>query len=265
MPDTNHLIEPIARAGYTAKGIVYGIIGVLAVQAATQAGGGSEGRRGAISAIGTQPFGQVLLGLTALGLLAYVVWRFAAAAYDPDHEGDDAASYVRRAGFAVSGFSYLALALFAGRRALGSGGGGGDSAESWTQTLLQQPLGRWLVAAVGLIIAGVGVYQFYRAWQASFMEHYRTGEMSAQEQTWARRLGRFGLSARGVTFLLIGWFFVQAAWQSDADEAGGLAQAFDALAGQSYGPYLLGIVALGFVAYGLYCLSLARYRAFRVK
>ena len=261
------LIAPLARLGYAAKGIVYGIVGVLAVQAATRAGGGAEGTRGAISAIGAQPFGQVLLGLTALGLLGYVVWRFTAAAYDPDHDDDDGAlSYLRRIGFAVSGFTYLGLALFAGRRALGSGtSSSSNGSESWAQTLLQQPLGRWLVAAVGLVVIGVGLYQFYRAYKASFMEHYRAGALSTTQRTWAERLGRFGLSARGVTFGLIGFFFLQAAWQSDSDEAGGLAEAFDTLAAQRYGPYLLGIVALGFVAYGVYCLSRARYRTFNVK
>lgn len=263
----SNLIEPLARIGYTAKGIVYGIIGVLAVRAAFRAGGSTEGTRGAITEIGSQPFGQILLGLMALGLLGYVVWRFTTAAYDPDHPGeDDAKSYVRRVGYAVSGFAYLGLALFAGRLALGdgSGSGGGNSQESAAQTLMQQPLGRWLVGLVGVIIVCVGLYQFYRAYEASFMKHYRTGEMSATERTWAERLGRFGLAARGVTFLLVGFFFLQAAWQADPQEAGGLGEAFDALAAQSYGPYLLGIVALGFVAYGIHCLAYARYRSFDV-
>lgn len=265
--DARDLIEPLARIGYTAKGVVYAVIGVLAVQTAFRAGGGTEGPRGAISTIGDQPFGQILLGLTALGLLGYVVWRFVTAAYDPEHpDEDDAKSYVRRAGYAVSGFTYLGLALFAARGALGNGGqSSGNGQESAAQTLLQQPAGRWLVIIVGLVVLGVGLYQFYKAYTASFMKVYRKGEMSANQRTWAERLGRFGLGARGVTFLIIGFFFLQAGWQADPDEAGGIGEAFDAVVAQPFGPYLLALVALGFVAYGVFCLSRARYARFDVR
>ncbi len=265
MASAPHFIEPLARVGYAAKGIVYSVVGLLAVQAATRAGGGNEGPRGAITAIGSQPWGQILLGLMALGLLAYAAYRFASAIYDPEDGSDGAFSYVRRIGYAVSGIVYLGLAFFAGKRALGGGGGGsGNGAESWTATLLQQPLGQWLVAIVGLIIIGVGLYQFKKAYEASFMDHYRLREMSANERTWAKRLGQMGLSARGVTFSLIGFFFLQAAWQSDSSEAGGLGEALDSLATTTGGPYVLGLVAVGFVAYGLYCFSHARYREIKV-
>ncbi|HMB92829.1 MAG TPA: DUF1206 domain-containing protein [Rhodothermales bacterium] len=256
-------VEPLARLGYVAKGVVYTIIGILAVQVAWGTGGSIQGSQGAIKTIASQPFGSVLLILTALGLVGYVTWRFVQAVLDPDNKGTDATGLVKRVGYAVSGVTYALLAFSAVRLVLSGSSGGGNAQQTWTARLLSQPFGQWLVGIVGAIIIGVGLYHFYRAYKASFMKHYNN-DMSAQEKHWAKRIGRFGLSARGVTFLIIGGFFIQAARQSDASEAQGLDAALTTLAQQSYGPWLLGVVALGFVAYGIYCFSRARYRRFEV-
>ncbi len=256
-------IEHLMRLGYAAKGVVYGIVGVLAVLAARGSGGETSDSTGALEAIGEQPFGRILLGLTAVGLLGYVVWRLVQAIRDPDDEGSDAKGIVKRIGYAVSGVIYLGLTLAAARMALGgSSSGGGSSEQTWTARLLEQPFGPWLVGIVGLIVVGIGLLHFYQAYTASFMRRYDTGRMDARQRTWAERLGRFGLSARGVTFCIIGGFFIQAARQADPSEAKGLGAAFDTLAAQPFGRWLLAAVAAGFVAYGAYCLSRARYRSF---
>ena len=263
------LIDRMARFGFITKGIVYAVIGVLAVQAAFTAGGGTEGAQGAIQEIGRQPFGMVLLGLAAIGLLAYALWRFVAAGVDPEGVGTDAKGIAKRIGYAVSGIIYLGLAVLAARIVLGgsasSGGGGGGSEAEMTARLMSQPFGQWLVGAVGVIIVGVGLFHFYRAYSASFMKRYNTGEMDARQRTWAKRLGRFGLSARGVTFCIIGGFLIEAAVQANPNETRGLAGALDTLAQQPYGPWLLGIVALGFIAYGVYCVSRARFSSFSAR
>ena len=263
------LIDRMARLGFITKGIVYGVIGVLAVQAAFTAGGGTEGARGAIQEIGRQPFGQVLLGLAAIGLLAYALWRFIAAGVDPEGAGTDAKGIAKRIGYAVSGVIYLGLAAWAATIVLGGstpgGGGGGGSEAAWTAKLMAQPFGQWLVGAAGAVVVGVGLFHFYRAYSASFMKRYNTGEMNARQRTWAKRLGRFGLSARGVTFCIIGGFLIEAAVQANPNESRGLAGALDALAQQPYGPWLLGIVALGFIAYGVYCVSRARFSSFSAR
>ena len=256
-------IEPLARLGYTAKGIVYGLVGVLAVRAAIGSGGSTSGSTGALRTIEAQPFGRILLGLTAVGLLGYAVWRLAQAVRDPDREGTDAKGMMKRIAYGVSGLIYVGLAFLAGRMALSSGsGGGGASRQTWTAQLLAQPFGQWLVGLVGLVIVAVGLFHFYQVYTASFMRRYEVGGMDARERTWARRIGQFGLGARGVTFCIIGGFFLQAALQSDADEARGLGAAFDTLARQPFGKWLLALVAAGFVAYGVYCFSRARYRRF---
>lgn len=256
-------VGKLARFGYVAKGAVYVIVGVLAVMTAVGAGGSIESSSGAIETIAQQPFGRILVGLTALGLIGYVIWRFVQAIMDSENKGTDTKAIVARIGFVVSGITYASLAFLAGRMALGGGGSGGDSSkQALTAKLMSQPFGRWLVGAVGLIVIGVGLYHFYQAYKAKFMQEYESGEMSMTERRWAKRLGQFGLSARGVTFGIIGGFFIVAAMQADPNAAKGLSGALSTLARQPYGPWLLGVVALGLVAYGVYCFSRARYRQF---
>jgi hypothetical protein len=258
---TGGWVEILARFGYATKGVVYVIVGILAVMTAIGAGGSTTGSSGAIETIAQQPFGRILVGLTALGLIGYVIWRFVQAIMDPEDKGSDAKAMIARIGYAISGIVYAGLAFLAARMALSGGGSGGDSSQqALTAKLMSQPFGLWLVGSVGAIVIGVGVYHFYLAYKAKFMEEYKSGEMSATERRWAKRIGQFGLSARGVTFAIIGSFFIIAALREDPSEAKGLSGALDTLARQPYGPWLLGIVALGLVAYGVFCFSQARYR-----
>jgi hypothetical protein len=257
----DHWVATLARLGYATIGVVYLMIGTLATQAALGSGGAMVDTRDVLVTIARQPFGRVLLGLTALGLSGYVLWRLVQAGVDPERKGTDARGLLIRLGFAVSGLAYAALAVLAARMALGLGGAGGPAAEqTWTARLLAQPCGPWLVGSLGGIIIGVGLAHFYRAYTAQFMQEYATGEMSARQQHWARRLGQFGLAARGVTFGIMGGFFIYAGLSADPSEARGLGGALVAVAQQPYGPWLLGVVALGLVAYGLFCLSQALYR-----
>jgi len=253
-------VEKLARFGYAVKGVVYGLIGILAVMAAFGSGGKTSGSRGVLGTIADGPFGQVLLGLIAVGLFGYALWRFVQSFADPDNKGTDAEGIIKRIGYFVSGVIHVGLGIAAIRLLLGSGGGGGSNADSWTAKLMSQPLGLWLVGIVGLIVIGVGLRQFYKAKKADFFEKLKTGEMSASERTWAKRAGQAGLAARGVVFSIIGFFLIQAALNANPQEARGLGGALDTLAAQPYGPYLLGIVAIGLVGYGVYCWVNARYR-----
>ena len=256
-------IERVARFGYAAYGVVYVLVGVLSVQAAFGGGGKTAGQEGALQTILLAPLGRVLLGLVALGLLGYAAWRLFQGILDPDDEGRDARGIVKRVDHAANGLFHAALAVSVGRVALGSGGGGGGGPDDWTATLLQQPFGRWLVGLAGAVIFAVGLFQFYRAYDAKFMEKLKPGEMAPRERLWTRRAGRLGHAARGVVFVVIGVFLAQAALQSDPDEARGLGGALSALAAQPFGPYLLGLVAFGLVAFGLFMFVVARYRRIR--
>lgn len=255
-------VERLARLGYTAKGIVYAIIGVLAVQAAFGTGGKTTDQKGALGAIAAQPFGKFLLALIALGLIGYVIWRFIEAVQDPEHKGNDAEGLAKRLGAGISGIIYASLALSAIRLAMGSSASSSNSnsTQDWTARLMSQPFGQWLVGLGGALVIGLGFYQFYKAYKAKFRKHLKLQEMSPTEETWATRLGRFGVAARGVVFVITGFFLLQAARQSNPNQARGLDGALQSLAQQPYGPWLLGIVALGLVAYGIHMGVQARYR-----
>ncbi|MEB3178272.1 MAG: DUF1206 domain-containing protein [Nostocaceae cyanobacterium] len=254
--------ERLARLGYASKGLVYFIVGFLAAQAAFGSGGRTTDTSGALTTIVTQPFGKFLLFLVTIGIIGYALWRFVQAILDPEHKGQkmDAKQIIQRLGYAVSAFSYTGLALTAIKLILGSGGGESNSTQDWTARLLAQPFGQWLVGAVGIIVISVGISYFYQAYKAKFRRHFKLHQMSTTEQTWAMRLGRFGIAARGVVFSIIGIFLVQAARHSNASEAKGLGGALAALTYQPYGPWILGLVALGLIAYGIYSVVEARYR-----
>jgi len=140
--------------------------------------------------------------------------------------------------------------------------GSDHSEQALTGQLLAQPLEQFLVGACGLIVLGVAISQFWRAASASFMRQYDTAAMRTEERTWARRVGRLGLAARGVVFALIGAFLLMAAWTANPREAAGFASSLDSIANNPSGPWLLALVALGLVAYGLHCFWEARYRRF---
>jgi hypothetical protein len=257
----NPWVERLARLGFAAKGIVYITVGFLATQTAFGSGGETTDSQGAIRKLGEQPFGQLLLGVVAIGLLGHALWRFVQAAVDPERKGSDAKGMAVRAGYAVIGLAYIGLALTALRLITGNDqGGGGDATHDWTARLMAQPFGRWLIALIGLGVIGFGLYQLYQAYTASFRKKLNLAEMNSDEATWAVRSGRFGLAARGIVFGVIGGFLVQAALQYNPDKAQGIGGALQALAQQPFGPWLLGGVAIGLVAYGVYMMVCARYR-----
>ncbi|MBD2335570.1 DUF1206 domain-containing protein [Calothrix sp. FACHB-156] len=253
-------VERLGRFGYASKGVVYAIVGLLAAQVAFGTGGRTTDTKGALQTLVEQPFGQILLALVAIGLIGYVLWRFVEAIKDPEHKGNDAKGLAQRIGYAINGFIYVGLASSAVKILLGSGGSGNsNSTQDWTARLLSQPFGQWLVGTGGAFVIGLGFYQFYKAYSTKFQKEFNLNQLSNKERKWVIGICRFGLVARGIVFCIIGWFFIQAATQSNAQAAGGLDEALQTLAQQPYGPWLLGFVALGLIAYGIYMVIKARY------
>lgn len=257
-----HPLEWLARSGYAARGIVYVIIGWMALLAAFGSGGKTAGSKGALQSLLGEPLGHVLLGVIAIGLLGYVAWRATQAIKDTDDHGTDAKGLAVRGGLAVSAVTHTLLAIFAISLIIGTGGGGGgdDGTQDWTAWLMSQPFGRWLVAIVGIAVIGAGLAHIWKGWQAKFEKHF---VWSGDERRIGHPICRFGLVMRGIAFLIVGGFFMIAAWQADPEEARGLSGALDTLQQQSYGWILLGLMAAGLVAFGLYSLIASVYR--RVK
>ena len=251
--------EWLARSGLVARGVIYAVIGVLAIKLALGDGGKTTNQQGALTTIAEQPFGKVLLVLAAVGLAGYAIWRLVRAALGHGPDGGDDTK--ERIGGLVSGLAYGALFVTALTILLGSGGGSGSRGpDKATGGVLDWPAGQALVVIAGLVLIGVGIDQGVKAVKRQFLEKSKTEEMSEGVERTFTALGVFGHLARMVVFALIGWFLIRAAIDYDPDKAVGLDGALAALRRSSYGPTLLGIVAAGLLGFAAYSIADARYR-----
>ena len=250
--------ERLARAGFGARGVVYAIIGILAIRLAF-GGGANASQQGALRTIAAQPFGKVLLILVAIGLGGYSLWRLTRAALG--HGREDSDSGFDRLAALGSGVVYAGLCAIAVEILLGSGGGGGSgSAKHTTAGVLGWPGGPWLVGIAGVVLIGIGVYQAVQGLTKDFLEDSKTEEMSPGTRRWFERIGVVGHLARAVVYALVGIFLVRAAVDYAPNKAVGVDGALAKLAHAAYGPFLLGLVAAGLIAFGVYSLFDARYR-----
>ena len=253
----HNTIERVARFGYGARGIVYCVIGGLAVLAAIGQGGRAGDSESALRWVLAGPFGVVLVGLIAAGLLGFAVWRFIESVTDADRRGTSLKGATVRLAHLLSAAIYTGLAITAASLALGLGRKGGDATQDWTAWLLAKPFGLWLVGLIGLGIMGGGVAFLIKAFKGDVTDRLK---LDADHCRWAKPVGQFGYAARGVAFLIIGGFFIAAAWYQASSEVKGLAGAFAALRAQPYGWVLLAIVAAGHFAFGAFGLIQARFR-----
>lgn len=263
---TGKNFKTLARMGYGARGVVYLMIGGLALLTAFGEGGRTTDSRGALMEIMQQPFGKVLLGILIVGLLGYSAWRFVQAIKDADNQGTGPKGLAIRTGLFISAVSHVVLAGWAamvlageksGNSASGGGSSGGGGMQENGQAFLQTDLGQMVLGAAGLIVIGVGFAHIYKGWKARF-ERYM--DIPGNQQSWARPTCRFGLISRGVVWCIVGWFLARSAWLAGNGDIKGIAEALDALRNAAYGPWLFTIVAAGLVAFGVYSVLEALYR-----
>lgn len=252
-------ITVLGRLGYAAKGIIFIIVGVLAAYSAIGAKSADDGTTSAMRHIEELPLGQFMLVAVAVGLVFHAVWRLVQAFMDTENKGSEIKGFAARGVFAAIALIYIGLAFSAVKIVLGVKSDG-IWTQSWTAWLLALPFGAWLVGLAGAVVFAVGFYQFYQTFTAKFRENLLFGEMSETQEKWATRVGRFGFAARGVVFCIIGFFLVLAAYQANAGKVRDLAGALHAVEQQSFGAWLLGLVAAGFISYGLFMFVLAKYR-----
>ena len=258
-------IKKLARTGYAAKGTVYAITGVLTFLAAFNLGGQKAGKLQVLQFLDNQPFGNVLLVLLGLGLLCYSVWRFIQSISDPENIGDDKKGSVKRVAFFISGLIYLGFGVLAIWRVIGSGGspsGSGNSGSS--SSFLASSTGLWVLGAIGVIIIGLGIYQFIKVKNEEYRWKFDFQALAEQKKRETiEKSATFGLSARGVIFLIIGYFALHGAITSNPSEIKTTGEVFSFLQNSSYGPWLLGLVAAGLVCYAVYMFMMSKYRTFR--
>ncbi len=251
----NTSFQLLARIGYTARGVIYLIVGFLALLAAMGVGGGTTSSRGAIMEILNQPYGRVLLAIQVVGLMGYVVWRFTQSTLDADHHGTSIKGLTVRAGLMMSAVMHTFLAVWAAQLLLSMGGSGSSGSQG--PAFLSTAFGRVVLGSAGAVIMGVGCAHIYKGWSARF-ERYMT--IPRAQKTWARPLCRFGLAARGVVWLIIGWFLIDSVLKANSSRIAGMEEALNALQSSPYGAWLLGVVSLGLLAFGVYSLLEAGYR-----
>lgn len=254
-------VRRLARFGYMTKGIVYGMIGVLAALAAFGPGGEMTGTSGALQSIAEMRFGEIVLWIIGIGLIGYILWDFIIAFKDPNNVGTDSKGLIIRIGHFISGVIYANLAFGAIKLASHTGNAGNGNAEKTVSAkLMEQPFGVWLVGVVGVIIIGYGIYELYNGLKEKFMEEFKSYEMNDIEQKTARIAGKIGLVARGIVLSMVGYFFIRTAYTNNPDESRGLGGALTELANQPFGKFLLAIVAIGLILYGIYQIIRGRYQ-----
>jgi len=246
----------LARAGLVARGVVYGIIAILALKLALGDGGKATDQTGALKTIAGQSFGELLLILVAIGLGGYSLWRLTRAAIG--HGAEQRDSTFDRISALDSGIGYGLLCITAIQILVSSAGS--ESTKQTTGGVLAWPAGPFLVGAAGAILIGVAIYQGYKGLARDFLEDAKTDEMSEAVEKAYIALGVFGHVARAVVFALIGYGLLKAGIDYNSKEAVGLDGALRELAHASYGPALLGAVAAGLAGFALYSIVDARYR-----
>lgn len=253
-----------ARLGYVAKGVVFLTLGAYTARAVLQPGRRPEGVQGALAHWVEQPLGRAVLVGVAFGLLGYVLWLLCRALLDADEQGCGFLGLVRRAACVTSAGAYLALvggALLVAWR--GWGYGEGDTPEEWAAVFLAPPFGPWLVVLAGLALLGVAANHAVVAWNGMFLQLLELPERPRWLAGAMRRFGQWGLLARGVVFAVVGALLLRAGQRNEARFAGGTEDALSVVGQGPLGPWLLGLVAAGFLSLGLFAWLQARFR--RVK
>jgi Domain of Unknown Function (DUF1206) len=250
-----------AHAGYVAEGVLYLLVGLFALVAA--AGRHQpNGAQGALAKLGETLVGDGLLVVLAVGLAAFVLWQLILAIADPEHRAErrNLRRRLVRLGHLFNGVFHCVFVGDAMWSILGLSHADDErqSQVKWTAWMFALPVGRYLVALVGAGIVIFGLWQFYRAMTG---DRNKRVDLSRARFRWAfRALGIYGFCARGILFLLVGGYLVNAAWRHDPRYSGGIAGALAGLKQHLYGEWLLGAVASGLLCYGLYQIVKEPYR-----
>lgn len=253
----------LARGGYAARGLVYGIIAFFAITATIGAGQTVDTRGALQQLLGTR-YGDVLLWIVLVGLVAYAAWRLTQAIGDTDRHGSDGKGLLIRAGLVGSAVVYLLLALFTmgllgtdlGGAASGAGQGG-----DFLSGLLGYENSNLIIYAIALVPLGVGIAHLIKARQAKFARYF---QCDGETMRWVRPVSQIGLAARGIVFLIMAALLFIGGNRYEPTDPPGLQAVFSALQGLPWGWLLLLAMAIGLLAFAIYSFAEARWRRINV-
>jgi len=251
----------LARAGLIARGVMYVLIGIIAVQVAIDGSRQQADRTGAVHLVAQSAFGSVILWLLVIGFAGMTLWRLSEAAWgSPGADGRKAskrlANLARAVFYAVVTYGILKYALGVGQPSSSD-----SQSQDLTAAAMKYQGGQVIVALAGAVVVIAGLYVIYRAYKLKFLKHLRMGSASPRTRKVVTRLGQAGGIARGAVFATIGVFLVIAAKDANPRQAKGVDSALRALAHTPLGPWLLVVVAIGLMMFGVYSWCEARWRA----
>jgi hypothetical protein len=254
-PHVQDVLRSAGRAGFTARGVIYLLVGYLALRIAFGHGGKEADRQGALRQIGQQPFGTALLWLLAAGLACMALWRGAQAVLGDDKAGKRLASGARAVFYAVVCWGTATYAAGSG-----SSGNSDQKSKDWTATVLKLPGGRWMAGIAGLALCAAGAMIAIRALRRKFLEKLETGSMGRRVRTAVTASGVGGGAARGGVYAGAGVFVIVAAVNFDPSKSKGMDDTLRSFAHTPAGPWLLVVVAAGLILFGVFSFASARWR-----
>lgn len=247
----------LARAGFLARGVMYVVIGWIALLIAFGKTRQPADRTGALHELSTTPFGAFALWLLVIGFFGMALWRVSQAVSGGRRRGAGGRllALVRAVFYGFLGYGVLEYAI-------GEGGPqpGNQQAVDLTATLMRHPGGRAAVTVAGAAFIVSGAVIAYQAWRKTFAADFRRSGMSPRTRRVVEWLGRFGGLARGIVFVTAGVFLVVAAERAEPGQAKGVDSSLRTLAQTPFGPWLLVAVAAGLVMFGLFSCCEARWR-----
>jgi hypothetical protein len=257
--ETASWVEPVGRIGLATQGVLYAVVAMLALQVASGHSDDRADQRGAIEAVSSQSFGRVLLLVLTLGLALHCAWRLLLAIRGAPGD-DDAKDWVKRAGHFGRALIYAGFTVTAVRVLLDADRGGGNEHQQAASKALDLPGGQLVLIVLGVAVVGTGLWHASKLFTRSFADDLDVDGRSPALRKTVLVLGAVGYAARGVVFMLIGWFLVQAGVDDDPNESAGLDSALKRLADSTYGPGVLRALAVGLLIFGVYRVVDARVR-----
>jgi Domain of Unknown Function (DUF1206) len=252
-------LEYLARGGFIAYGVIHLLIAWLALQIAFGTSSGESDQSGALTELAAKPLGKTMVVIAIIGMIGLAIWQAFEAAIGESGEQDRAALAERF----ISGcrpIMYLYFAFIGIKVLSGSNASSGDSSQKSASTLMDNSAGRFFIGFVGLVVVGVGIGLAIYGVKKKFEKHLNMQQMDAKVRKTVERLGMAGYTAKGIAYTIAGVLVVIAAVKYDPEKARGLDAALKTLATAPYGPWLLGLIALGIAAFGVYCFFQSRYR-----